>query len=109
MGGNSGQGALTETVFYILLSLCSPLHGYGIMQRVKELSGGRVLLGAGTLYGAISTLETKGWIQPIQPSDLGGRKKEYCITYSGKELLKVEMDRLEELLANGRSILARSE
>gem|GEM_PF-6914801 len=47
-----GTTALTEAVFYILLSLDTPLHGYGIMQNVEHLSGGRVRLAAGTLYGA---------------------------------------------------------
>ena len=54
--------ALTEAVYYILLSLCSPLHGYGIMQRVEEMSAGRVKLAAGTLYGALNTLKERGWI-----------------------------------------------
>ena len=49
--------ALTEAVFYILLSLGQPLHGYGIMQRAEELSNGRVKLAAGTLYGALTTLQ----------------------------------------------------
>ena len=51
-----GTTALTEAVFYILLSLDAPLHGYGIMQNVENLSGGRVRLAAGTLYGALATL-----------------------------------------------------
>ena len=51
--------ALTEAVYYILLSLTDPLHGYGIMQNVEKLSGGRVRLAAGTLYGAINTLLEK--------------------------------------------------
>ena len=55
-------GALTEAVFYILLSLLEPMHGYGIMQNVNALSRGRVTLGAGTLYGALGTLLEKGWI-----------------------------------------------
>ena len=54
-----GTTALTEAVFYILLSLDTPLHGYGIMQNVEHLSGGRVRLAAGTLYGALATL-TRG-------------------------------------------------
>ena len=54
--------ALTEAVFYILLSLDAPLHGYGIMQNVENLSGGRVRLAAGTLYGALATLTERGWI-----------------------------------------------
>ena len=49
--------ALTEGVYYILLSLTQPLHGYGIMQRVEEMSGGRLRMAAGTLYGALSSLQ----------------------------------------------------
>ena len=48
--------ALTEATYYILLSLVSPRHGYGIMQLTEELSHGRVHLAAGTLYGALSAL-----------------------------------------------------
>ena len=47
---------LTEAVYYILLALYEPMHGYGIMHKVEELSQGRVRLAAGTLYGAINTL-----------------------------------------------------
>ena len=57
--------ALTEAVFYILLSLDAPLHGYGIMQNVERLSGGRVRLAAGTLYGALTTLTERGWIEAV--------------------------------------------
>ena len=53
---------LTEAVYYILLSLMQPMHGYGIMQNVEHLSNGRVKLAAGTLYRAISPLIEKGWI-----------------------------------------------
>ena len=55
------QSALTEPVYYILLSLLTPMHGYGIMQNVKKLTNGRVNIGAGTLYGAINTLLSKGF------------------------------------------------
>lgn len=96
--------ALTEGVYYILLSLFSPLHGYGIMQKVETLSNGRVRLAAGTLYGAISTLQEKGWIQAL-PLLTDSRKKEYIITVQGKQALKTEIARLEELLGNGKAIL----
>ena len=56
--------ALTESTYYILLSLYHPQHGYGIMQQTEQLSGGRVHLAAGTLYGALTSLCEKGWIQP---------------------------------------------
>ncbi len=92
--------ALTEAVYYILLSLLSPMHGYGIMQNVEMLSNSRVRLAAGTLYGAINTMLDKRWIQAL-PEVKDSRKKEYLITPIGKEVLMKEMVRLQELLANG--------
>ena len=96
------QIALTETTYYILLSLYQPLHGYGIMQRAAELSGGRIRLAAGTLYGALNALVEKGWIMllPVE-----GRKKEYALTPRGLEVLKKELARLRELVNNGDLIL----
>lgn len=96
--------ALTEAVYYILLSLTEPLHGYGIMQNVEALSGGRVKLAAGTLYGAINSLLEKGWIRAM-PGEKDSRRKEYKITEEGLEVLWHEMQRLKELLENGRNIL----
>lgn len=96
--------ALTEAVYYILLSLMQPLHGYGIMQNVQQMSGGRVTLAAGTLYGAINTLLEKGWINAL-PGAKDSRKKEYVITEQGKAALKDEMHRLSELLENGKNVL----
>lgn len=104
MPESSERGALTEAVFYILLSLYSPMHGYGIMQNVKELSNDRVNLGPGTLYGAINTLVEKNWIQLI-PIEKDARKKEYQITELGKSVLEEEIVRLEELIANGKRIV----
>lgn len=98
------NSALTEAVYYILLSLIQPRHGYGIMQNVEQLSGGRVRLAAGTLYGAISTLLEKGWISAL-PGEKDSRKKEYQITALGEEMLHAEVVRLEELLENGKQIL----
>lgn len=97
-------GALTEAVYYILLSLFEPLHGYGIMQRIANLSHGRLHMGAGTLYGAINTLLQKGWIQSYG-DDAQGRKKEYLITDQGKRTVQDEIVRLNELLENGRKTL----
>ena len=96
--------ALTESTYYILLSLYHPRHGYGIMQETEALSGGRVRLAAGTLYGALNSLCEKGWIQ-LLPVESGSRKKEYQLTKTGLEVLKRELARLEELAANGRTIL----
>ena len=63
--------ALTETTYYILLSLWQPQHGYGIMQRAAAISGDRVRLAAGTLYGALSTMTEKGWIELIPEAQAG--------------------------------------
>ncbi|MBE6826868.1 MAG: PadR family transcriptional regulator [Ruminococcus sp.] len=101
---NFGNGALTEAVYYILLSLMTPMHGYGIMQNAEELSHGRVKLAAGTLYGAINTMLEKGWIQAL-PGEKNSRKKEYVITDTGRDVLRMEIARLEELVENGKRIL----
>jgi len=95
--------ALTEGVYYILLSLTEPMHGYGIMQNVENLSGGRVRLAAGTLYGAISSLLEKGWITAL-PGEKDSRKKEYRITAEGRLVLLDEIARLTELLENGKKL-----
>ena len=98
------QLALTEAVFYILLSLQKPLHGYGIIQNVGELSHGRVKLAAGTLYGALNSLVEKGWIDAL-PENPESRKKEYVITANGLAVLKDELNRLSELVDNGKRLM----
>ena len=94
--------ALTEAVFYILLSLDAPLHGYGIMQNVERLSGGRVRLAAGTLYGALTTLTERGWIEAVGEDE--GRRKEYRITPEGRAAVRAELARVQELTANGEAL-----
>ena len=101
---NFANGALTEAVYYILLSLLEPRHGYGIMQNAESLSNGRVKLAAGTLYGALNTLLEKGWITAL-PGEKNSRKKEYVITETGRETLRQELVRLEELVTNGKALL----
>ena len=99
---------LTESTYYILLSLYSPQHGYGIMQLTEQLSGGRVKLAAGTLYGALNALCEKGWIK-LLPVEKDSRKKQYLLTQDGLAVLKGELARLKQLVANGESILAEEE
>ena len=96
--------ALTESSYYILLSLYTPRHGYGIMQQAERLSGGRVRLAAGTLYGALNSMVDKGWITQL-PGEDGSRKKEYSLTRKGMDLLMNELDRLRELVHNGESVI----
>ena len=95
---------LTESTYYILLSLYTPQHGYGVMQQTERLSGGRVQLAAGTLYGALNSLCEKGWIEPL-PVREESRRKEYRLTEKGLDVLKNELRRLRQLVANGEMIL----
>ena len=105
--GTTNQ-ALTEAVYYILMALQKPLHGYGIMQVTSELSNRRLVLSAGTLYGAISNLIDKGWIQPFDQTDSSdSRRKEYLITDEGKRVLEAELERLQELVNNGNKHIIR--
>lgn len=104
MPESNERGALTEAVYYILLSLYHPMHGYGIMQNVSLLSCGRVNLGPGTLYGAINTLLERHLIESFSIDDKS-RKKQYIITTLGKEAVRSEIERLNELIKNGNQIV----
>ena len=97
------RGALTEAVFYILLSLHEPMHGYALMQNIDRLTEGRVVLGPGTLYGAINALVQKRWIIAVS-AVRDTRKKEYKITDDGRYAFQKEIDRLKELLRNGEKV-----
>lgn len=95
---------LTEAVFYILLALRHPNHGYGIIREVEEMTDGRVSLGAGTLYGAIQNLEKKNWISVYSEEAGSRKKKEYLITGQGREVFQAERDRISELAENAKKM-----
>lgn len=94
---------LTESTFYILISLYEPAHGYGIMQKVERMSNGRVVLGPGTMYGALSNLQKNMLIASLENKP-GDRKKMYEITEFGKELVEYEVKRLKEIIKNAEKI-----
>jgi DNA-binding PadR family transcriptional regulator len=95
---------LTEASYYILISLITPLHGYGVMKKVEELSTGRVKLAPGTLYGALSNLQTSGLIASSEGTD-NRKKKMYKITLPGLTLAEYEIKRLQEMVDNGKILL----
>ena len=103
MRDHAKGGALTEVTFYILLSLYEPRHGYAIMQFIEEKTGGRLALGAGTLYGALTTLTQKRWIEPV--GDAPERKKAYRITTLGRQIASAELARLKELVLTAEEIM----
>ncbi len=92
---------LTEALFYILLATRRPVHGYGIIQEVAQMTNGRVTLGPGTLYGAINSLLDKGWILRYSAEAGSRKKKEYLITAEGRTVFQAELARLRELVENG--------
>ena len=92
------QGPMTEATYYILLSLMKPGHGYGMMQRIRELSGGRIEMGPGTMYGVLTRMSKEGLIE-LTGED--GRRKNYAITEEGKAALKEEYERLKKLVEDG--------
>ncbi len=90
---------MTESGFYILYCLKEPQHGYGISQQVKTMSGGSVVIGAGTMYGTLSKMEKDGLIRFCREED---KRKLYQITELGKEILDLEIARIERLYRNSK-------
>jgi DNA-binding PadR family transcriptional regulator len=90
---------LQEPTLYILLSLSSgEKHGYAILKDVTELSGERVRLSTGTLYGALYRLLDQGLIERIESKDGARGKKTYRLTRSGTDVFNTEVSRMEHLL-----------
>jgi len=89
---------MTEATYYILLALMTPGHGYGLMQQIKEISGGRIEMGPGTLYGVLTRMNKEGLIV-LTGED--GRRKNYAITDEGKHALRLEYKRLKQLVHDG--------
>ena len=87
---------LTETTYYILLALLKPAHGYLIMQKIEELSSEQVRVAAGTLYGAIENLLKQKLIQSVKNED--NRRKVYVITEKGREVLILDMERMQQII-----------
>lgn len=90
---------LTETTYYTLLALQTPLHGYAVMQKVDEISQGTVKLGAGTLYGAFAQLEKERLIEKVSEED---RRKSYQLTPAGRQVLEGQVERLKIMLQAAR-------
>ncbi len=89
---------MSEAMYYVLLALMQPDHGYGIMGHIRELTGGRVVMGPGTLYGILTRLRAEGFITLKEESD---RKKTYEITQAGRDALISEYRRLKRMVSDG--------
>ncbi len=93
------QQPMTEAMFYILLALLHPGHGYGMMQRIRELSDGRLEMGPGTLYGVLTRMKKEGLIVLTGEQE---RRKNYVITDAGRRALRQEYRRLQLMVRDGR-------
>lgn len=91
---------MTETGFYILLCLQQPNHGYGIVQRVEQMTGGEIRLTPGTMYGSLSKMEKDGLIFFIREEE---KRKIYQITELGRQVLDLELKRIERLYLNSKA------
>ncbi|EPO6722506.1 PadR family transcriptional regulator [Listeria monocytogenes] len=92
---------MTETAFYILLSLVKPRYGYAIIENVAKMTDDRIKLGPGTIYGSLSKMNKDNLIQIIQEES---NRKIYQITEIGTDILQLEKARIEELYRNSREV-----
>ena len=89
---------LSEPVLLILTSLSDqPRHGYALLKDIEALSGGRVRMSTGTLFGAIRRLLENGWIQPVDLDDTSRDKQGYGLTPAGRRQLQSEIERMKYL------------
>lgn len=88
---------MTETGFYILMCLTEQSHGYGIIQRVDAMTGGEVRISPGTMYGTLSKMEKDGLIEFVSEKD---KRRTYCITALGTQVLSLEKSRIRRLYRN---------
>ena len=95
---------MTETGFYILLCLQEPNHGYGIVQTVETLTDGEIRLTPGTMYGSLSKMEKDGLIQFVRAEE---KRKLYCINELGREVLDLELSRIQRLYRTAMEVTGR--
>ncbi len=93
---------LSEPVLLILTSLAAhPRHGYALIQDIELLSGGRVRMSTGTLFGALRRLLEEGWIERFEQEDTSRQKQAYRLTGVGRTQLEQELERMKDLTRVG--------
>lgn len=97
------EDILTDSTYYILITLVDSMHGYSIMQRVKELSNGEMEIGPASLYTIIKKLQGADLIVLLDKDDK--RRKTYKLTSKGKEILKKDIQRRINMVENGKAVL----
>lgn len=98
---------LPAAAFHILVSLAGEdLHGYEIMRRVEEQTGGKRRLGPGTLYSSIQALLNAGFISEVSNGEAGAsdeRRRYYRLSAAGRKACRTEAERLADLLRVARA------
>ena len=92
-------GPMTEAMYYVLLALVNPNHGYKLMAAIEQVSNGRIKMGPGTLYGVLTRLQKDNLIEILSDD---GRRKTYAITKEGRAALKAEYERLIDMIQDGK-------
>src|SRR5689334_20173823 len=89
---------MREPTFFILAALQEePLHGYAVMARAEDLSGGRVTLSTGTLYAALDRLAGEDLVRVVDERVVNGRaRRYYALTGAGREALLAEANRMAQ-------------
>ncbi len=101
---------LTEPVLLVLLSLAEqPRHGYSILKDVERISGGRVRLSTGTLYGAPGRLLDEAWIERVEEDESPRDRHPYRLTSRGRRNLQGEVERMRHLTKLAALSIARKE
>ena len=93
---------LTEQMFYILLCLTKEQCGTDLMSAVSALTGGRVVVGPGTLYNLLEQFQSAGMIEETK---VEGRRRSYRITAAGRQALAEECRRLITLAEDYRRVM----
>jgi DNA-binding PadR family transcriptional regulator len=75
------------------------MHGYNIVQKVRQLTDGEIVISAGTMYGSLSKMEQDGLIEFRREE---GKRRLYAITGLGREILAIELKRIERLYKNSK-------
>ena len=97
---------LTEQMYYLLLALHEPGHGYAIMERVRGMTDGRLQIGPGTLYTLLGRFENEGLIQLNYAVD---NRKIYRLTDLGRQILVQEFERLRRQVADGMAVFGKED
>ena len=97
------EDILTDSTYYVLLTLVKPMHGYGIMQEINEYPNGEMVIGPASLYTIIKKLQSADLIQLLEDDE--ERRKTYILTSKGKKILKKDIKRRIIMVKHGEEAL----